>query len=209
MVHTPLHFPQARQDRRNHVTASAPSAGRMGLVDWVNSASTARVRLLRHRRVAVRVGFMAPITAQSASAAIADVSSFWLFTNAPKITRCGQQTTPNGVLRVLRMRKVFGRSRVSHSPSKGRAKWRLRKDSMISGSPANQCTPHATVNPAAHEHARPASPRMARRCAPALPGVQGERLSLPLPQFLPCGSLPNWAVRSVEQASGPLFGQVR
>jgi hypothetical protein len=80
---------------------------------------------------------------------------------------------------------------------------------MISGRPANQCTPHATVNPAAHEHARPASPRMARRCAPALPGVQGERLSLPLPQFLPCGSLPNWAVRSVEQASGPFFGQVR
>jgi len=182
MVHTPLHFPQARQDRRNHVTASAPSAGRMGLVDWINSASTARARLLRHRRVAVRVGFMAPMTAQSASAAIADVSSFWLFTSAPKITRCGQQTTLNGVLRVLRMRKVFGRSRVSHSPSKGDALSRQTQPHMIAGRPANQCTSHATVNPAAHEHARPASPRMARRCAPALPGVQGERLSLPLPQ---------------------------
>ena len=207
MVHTPLHFPQARQDRRNHVTASARSAGRMGLVDWVNSASTARVRLLRHRRVAVRVGFMAPMTAQSASAAIADVSSFWLFTSAPKITRCGQQTTPNGVLRVLRMRKVFGRSRVSHSPSKGRAKWRLRQDSMIAAQSAKPFTAHATANPAAHEYARPASPRMARRCAPALPGSAGGEvvvaspptLSSRTPQLAPC-------VLSSRRA-GPFFSE--
>ena len=208
-VHTPLHFPQARQDRRNHVTASARSAGRMGVVDWINSASTARVRLLRHRRVAVWVGFMAPMTAQSASAAIASACSFWLFTSAPKITRCGQQTTPNGVLRVLRMRKVSGRNRVSHSPSKGDALSRQTQPHMIAGSPANQCTPHAKPTRLEQEHARPASPRMARRCAPSLHGSAGGAVVVAAPPSPPSWSLPNWAVRSVEQASGPFFGQVR
>ena len=107
-VQTPSHLAHARQDRRNNVTASAPSACLMGLADWVNSASTARDRLLRQRRVADRVGFMAPIRAQSASAAIAAASGFWLFTSAPKTTQYGQQTTPNGVLRVLLMQKAFG-----------------------------------------------------------------------------------------------------
>jgi len=51
---------------------------------------------------------MAPIRAQSASAAIAAASGFWLFTSAPKTTQYGQQTTPNGVLRVLLMQKAFG-----------------------------------------------------------------------------------------------------
>ena len=91
-------------------------------------------------------------------------------------------------------------------PSKGRAGWRPRKDSMIAGRPANQCTPHATANPAAHEHARPASPRMARRCAPSLHGSAGgavvvaapPTLSSRTPQLAPC-------VLSSRRA-GPFFG---
>lgn len=57
-------------------------------------------------------------------------------------------------------------------PSKGRAGWRPRKDSMIAGQSANPFASQATTSP--------------RGLPP-----------------------PNWAVRSVEQASGPFFGQVR
>jgi len=59
------------------------------------------------------------------------------------------------------------------------------------------------------KHARPASPVVARRCAPSLHGRAGGAESFPLPQPSPSRSLPNWAVRSVEQADGPLFSEGR
>lgn len=203
--HTPLHLPQVRQDRWTNATASSGEGSTLAGIGGGISSSAAIARRLRfrHRRVAFFDVFMLRNIVAHATSLSANSRSDEPLTTQPPLTQAGEGNTASAV----NARELFDRLNGHGLWSSCSAFALSRHPDPISQDSSNQCTTHAKASRLAHEHARPASPRVARRCAP--PGSAGGAESPPLPQPSPSRSLPNWAVRSVEQADGPLFGKGR
>lgn len=161
-VHTPLHLPQVRQDRRRNVMASSglTSCREMCGVKSPMSRITARSRRLRHFRVAFFVGLMARNVAAHANSLSANSRSANPTTTPPRATQDGEQITRPIYTRAIRSGQIVSGFWVNHVGA-CHAGWRPRKDSVICPATANAFTPRATSPRQTHEHVQPILPRRA------------------------------------------------
>lgn len=188
--HTPLHFPQVRQDRWTNATASSGEGSIFAANGGGISSSRAIARRLRfrHRRVAFFDVFMLRNIVAHATSLSANSRSVEPITTSPDATRGGDRTTARPV-RAIGFSDHFD----GHGLWSNQAPVALvsNPDLILSDS-SNDFTTRAKATRLAHEHARPSSPRVARRCAPSLHGSAGgaERAVLLPHPVLP--DAPNW-----------------